>query len=211
MQGSTSIEVGSDWKPRYTGPGEAGVGVVISSAVEAKDLRDAERLGRYRYSLLLRFFQEKEIWFFAYAAVAVLLGNIAGRVHGQWRLGLLSSGLAAGGFALRWLWVEAAFRRKAKKMSRDKTRYELTDNGVRFHMPDRSIRQLGWERILEARATDRILTLHYRPTGRWKRRKYFILPLTQLEPAQRVNVVEFVPQRIRSESIGRALAGWKLR
>jgi hypothetical protein len=186
--------------------------LVLSTHLEPADLKEAERLARYSYYPVLRLLQEKDVWLIAAAAVVLTATNLLKRTHVLWSEVALLYFVALFLLGVRYLWVGYRLRAKADNMNRESLSVELTPAGVRFLRAGAPPRVASWDTYLDARAGERVLLLYFRPknAGSYTRRKYFIIPLLQLQPHERIELLLQVPEKIRGESVQRVLSTWRL-
>ncbi|QMV19802.1 hypothetical protein GOB94_14710 [Granulicella sp. 5B5] len=185
--------------------------MVLSTHLEAADLKEAERLARYSYYRVLRLLQEKDLWLIAAAAAVLTVTNLLKRTHVLWGEVVLLYLIALFLYGVRHLWVGYRLRAKAEKMNSEPLSVELTSAGVRFLRAGAPPRIAPWETYLDARAGERVLLLYFQPknAGSYARRKYFIIPLLQLRPDERIELLLQVPEKIRGESVQRVLSTWR--
>jgi hypothetical protein len=182
--------------------------LVISSKLDVQHVKEAAKLERTPLGPVWGVLREIHVWVFLYCAIVLTALNVFWHAHGDWTVILVLYAVGGGMIALRVLRMNSRLRLRVTELNRSSPGIELTNTGVRFHMPDKTMRFGTWDSYPETRVGSRVLLIYYR-TAKAKK-KYFIVPLDGLARSERHEVLRAVPERIRGRSLGKELDMWRL-
>jgi len=180
----------------------------VDATLEGADLREAEGLARSPLEPLVHLAIHPQALTGGVAFIAGCVATVAGRRDG---IPLSTVGAVCGILFVVYLLAEGLMRWyygwKAGRMNRSAESYDVQAQGIYVNSPGRPLGIIAWSRVHEARVGKRVMILFLEgQRTRLGKRKFFVIPLRSLLPAQRLELFQGLPLILQSKSVQRAIA-----
>lgn len=173
-------------------------------------MKEASVLARYRFGWLLNAVLHWRELAIAGAALLLTAARLLGYEHTPWPTLVVLDTVVLFGLLLRHLWLTHRLRRKVGQLNSQVLDVELTTAGVRFRMPDGSVRLGSWSGYTGTRVGRRVLLLYYRADQGFRKARYFPIPIHMLSRGDRTALLQSIPETLRGPAIRKELAQWRL-